>query len=106
MILGGFWSHFGSQNGSKRRAKMEVEIEGDFGRLWEANMEPNNDFGRIWGSFWDHLGSFFGSKNKNFGDVFWNEIWIPFWMDFGRILEVILVVFWNQKRLKTELAKI
>ena len=82
---------------------MEVEIEGDFGRLWEAKMEPNKDFGRIWGVI---LGTFFASKNDNFGDVFWNEIWIPFWMDFGRILEVILVVFWIRKRLNTEVAKI
>ena len=56
MILGGFWSHFGSPNGSKSRANMEVEIEGDFGRLWEAQMEPNEDLGRIWGAFRGHFG--------------------------------------------------
>ena len=109
-FLDDFWSDFaailGAKTDLKRRSKMEVDIGGDFGRLWEAQMEPNEDFGRIWGSFWGHVGIIFGFKNENFRDVFWNEIWIPFWMDFGRILEVILVVFWSLKRFKTEVANI
>ena len=45
---------------------MEVEIEGDFGRLWEAQMEPNEDLGRIWGAFRGHFGIMFWFEKGEF----------------------------------------
>ena len=66
---------------------MEVEIEGDFGRLWEAKMKPNKDFGRIWGSFLEHFGIIFRFKKQEFWRCFLERnldtILDGFWKDFG-----------------------
>ena len=53
MILDGFGSHFGSNNGTKMVSKIDQKIDGFLGRSWEGSLARK---GGLTGSEWSVLG--------------------------------------------------
>ena len=48
MILGGFGSHFGSQNGAKPDSKIDQKFEGFLERSWNGSLAPKEGFDQFW----------------------------------------------------------